>query len=131
MRGGGCGGGFPFDVTLAAAFAAGASTGDAANARLSTGAGATADFKPITLAPGKEIVVSVALTLPTAPGTYAFRGGVALDGSALTYPADPSPPALYAPVAHEWSGENCTRADMLAQIPPATTPPTFYICPSA
>jgi len=121
MRGGGCGGGFPFDVNLAAAFAAGASTGDVANA----------DFKPITLSPGKEIVVSVTLTLPTALGTYAFRGGIALDSGAVTYPADPAPPALYAPVAHEWSGQNCTRPDMLAQIPLATTPPTYYICPSA
>lgn len=127
MHGGGCGGGFPFDVTLAAAFDASASTGDVANARLPTGT----DFTPITLGPGEEIVVSVALTLPTAAGTYAFRGGIALDGGDVSYPADPSTPALYAPVAHEWSGQNCTRPEMLAQIPPATTPPTFYICPSA
>ena len=120
MRGGGCGGGFPFDVNLSAAFTANASTGDVANA----------SFTPITLSPGEEIVVSVTLTLPTTPGTYAFRGGVALDGGAVTYPAAPSMPALYAPVAHEWSGDNCTRPEMLAQIPPATDPPTYYICPS-
>jgi hypothetical protein len=121
MRGGGCGGGFPFDVTLAAAFAANASTGDVA----------AAGFTPITLSPGEEIVVGVTLTLPTTPGTYAFRGGIGLDGGAITYPAAPSTPALYAPVAHEWSGQNCTRPDMLAQIPPATIPPTYFICPSA
>ena len=38
-------------------------------------------------------------------------------------------PMLLAPVAHVWNGQACTAASMLAQIPPATNPPTPYICP--
>jgi hypothetical protein len=129
MQGGGCGGASANDVYLKGAFAANAGLG--AVAPTDTMQSSNVGPLPITLAPGEGINIVASATLPTVPGTYDFVVGVALDGGTLTFPSGPTMSALYAPVAHEWSGENCTRPEMLAQIPPATDPPSYYICPSA
>ncbi len=49
------------------------------------------------------------------------------DGTPLPFTGEGS--LLLAPVAHVWNGQACTSSGMLAQIPPATNPPTSYICP--
>jgi hypothetical protein len=36
---------------------------------------------------------------------------------------------LAAPVAHTFTGAACNTPSMLAQIPAATNPETYYICP--
>ena len=39
-------------------------------------------------------------------------------------------PYLAGPIAHSFTGAACNSPAMLAQIPPATTPETYYICPA-
>ena len=82
----------------------------------------------MTLAPGQLLEVNDDITAPTAPGTYTFGFAVAVDGDSPVFFSS-SPATLLAPVAHKWSGKGCTAPAMLAQIPSATTPATFYICP--
>jgi hypothetical protein len=134
---GGCGGGYAGDEYLHATFAADAGAG-ASVVAAQTGTGATPVFGsqnapplPLTLPFGKFVEINVGLTAPTAPATYTFSFGVAVDGATPVYFSD-SQPTLLAPVAHKWTGPACEQPAMLAQIPTAVTnPPTRYICPES
>lgn len=129
MVGGGCGGGMSgADVQLTATFASSA-VGTVAPTTLDNGASAGSSL--VTIAPGRVIQIWVTINPPADAGTYAFRVGFALDGAATTYPTSATPAILQAPVAHEWNGDACLSSSMQSQIPPATTPPTYYICPKA
>lgn len=129
MAGGGCGGGMGgADFQLTATFASSA-VGTVASTTLDNGASAGSSL--VTIAPGRVIQIWVTINPPADAGTYAFRIGFALDGAATTYPTSATPAILQAPVAHEWNGDACLSSSMQSQIPPATTPPTYYICPKA
>ncbi len=129
MAGGGCGGGMASgDLQLTATFASSA-VGTVASTTLDNGASAGSSL--VTIAPGHVIQIWVTINPPADAGTYAFRVGFALDGAATIYPTSATPAILQAPVAHEWNGDACLSSSMQSQIPPATTPPTLYICPKA
>jgi len=84
---------------------------------------------PLSLAPGHSALMVVDVAPPTTPGTYTFAVGLSVDGAAPVY-VSTTAPILLAPVAHEWSGQNCMTSAMQAQIP-AATQDTYYICPPA
>lgn len=126
---GGCGGGMAFDEALHATFAANATTGASVTAtQVSTGPGVQP--LPVTLAPGKTLTIVIGLTVPTAPGQYAFAFSLAQDAAAPALVGS-AQPALFAPIAHKWTGPACTTSTMLAQIPTATDPVTYWICPQS
>jgi hypothetical protein len=83
---------------------------------------------PLPLPPRKAFPVNVGMTIPNSPGTFTFAFGVALDGRPPAFAPAPKP-ILFAEVAHNWTGRACLRNEMQAQIPPATDPPAYYICP--
>jgi hypothetical protein len=85
---------------------------------------------PWTLPPGQTILIDVGIVPPTAAGYYTFAFGLAIDGAAPAFAAV-APATLLAPVAHEWTGDACLAPAMQSQIPPATNPPTYYLCPAA
>ncbi len=129
MAGGGCGGGMAgADFQLTATFTSSA-IGTVASTTFDNGASAGPPL--VTIAPGHVIQLWVTVNPPADAGTYAFRVGFALDGAATTYPTSATPAILQAPVAHEWNGDACLSSSMQSQIPPATTPATYYICPKA
>lgn len=129
MAGGGCGGGMAGpNFQLTATFASSA-VGTVASTTLDNGASAGPPL--VTIAPGRVIQIWVTINPPADAGTYAFRIGFALDGAATAYPTSATPAILQAPVAHEWNGDACLASSMQSQIPPATTPATYYICPKA
>ena len=126
---GGCGGGIAFDEALHATFAASATTGASATAtQVATGEGAGP--LPVSLAPGKTLDIVIGLTVPTAPGQYAFALSLAQDSAAPAL-VGTTQAALFAPIAHKWTGQACTTPAMLAQIPTATSPVTYWICPQS
>lgn len=83
---------------------------------------------PVTIPPGKGLELGVVLKAYPTPGTYRFSFGVTMDGQAPVETAQTNP-VLFAPVAHSWDGKSCQSSAMQSQIPPATNPPTYYICP--
>jgi hypothetical protein len=131
--GGGCGGMGFYDETMKVSFPSGAGQGATATAQqLSSGVADGGPSKvgplPYTLAPGQTITINVQMTPLTTPGTYLFAFGLTVDGVAPTYvPGLQS--AIHAPVAHAFTGAACQQPSMASQIPPATTPPSYYICP--
>lgn len=127
MAGGGCGGASAFDMQLTGAFPASAPAGTQITLQNdpSTNVGL-----PVTLAPNQFFGIVIQPTLPQLSGTYSYQVGVAIDGGAISYVSAATTPALWAPVTHSWDGANCTSPAMQAQIPPATNPPTLYICPA-
>src|SRR5262249_47572984 len=137
---GGCGGGDPRNENLKATFPAGASASNAGTASDYRASSVTPSrifgFEPVklgplplALAPGDGWVLNVVLTLPGASGTYTLSLGISLDGGAPVY--HPVSAILLAPIAHAWTGPACLVPSMQSQIPPATNPPTFYICPNS
>lgn len=135
MFGGGCGGGLSTNKQLQASLPSGAGVGATATATQvstgDTGPNQPNPFPPLPLAltPGQSVTVTMGLTAPTTPGTYTFALGLAVNTAAPVF-FSTSAPAEFAPVAHEWSGQNCATSTMQAQIPSATQP-TYYICPPA
>lgn len=131
---GGCGGGLAADEYLHATFAADAGFGaSVVAAQTGTGTppgGGTTPPLPITLKPGMLISVNVGITAPTSPGQYAFAFAVSVDGADPVY-FSTTTPTLLAPIAHKWTGQACLTAAMQQQIPPATNPPAYYICPQS
>jgi hypothetical protein len=130
VNGGGCGGHFFADEYLHAAF----------NSTASAGATRDADFikvvsedtpppppLPLNLAPGKSVLLEVALTAPTAPGTYGFSFSVGVDGAHLPYAAL-SDDLLLDSAARKWSGQACTVAAMQDVLFGVST--GSYICPT-
>jgi hypothetical protein len=117
----------PIDEKLQATFAADAQPG--ADVTATQPAPPYQGFGPLpaVLPPGIIMYLNVQLTAPTASGTYTFAVALTTDGAMLPFTASTS--MLLAPVAHVWNGQACSSSSMLAQIPPATNPPTPYICP--
>jgi hypothetical protein len=125
---GGCGGSQRSDENLLVTFPPNVGVGSEATA-VQVGQGAP-EFGslPVTLAPGKLIVLLISVTVPQAPGVYTFAVSVTADHTQLPFiPA--GSPTLFAPVAHKFTGAACLSPLMQQQIPPATTPATFFICP--
>lgn len=112
-----------FDAT----FAPGATVGSTVDAMYHSPA--AYEF-PVTLPPGKGIVLGISIATYPTPGTYRFTAGMSVDGQAPVFAAD-TRAVLYAPVAHTWAGQYCTSSAMQAHIPPATNPPSYYICPQS
>lgn len=83
---------------------------------------------PVTLTSGKTVTFSTGVTFPRAPATYTISVGLSVDHQAVVW-MPLSQPILLAPVARKWSGAGCTTPAMQAQIPAATDPPTYYVCP--
>jgi hypothetical protein len=140
---GACGGGDPQNEYLHAPFTSTAPAGTVVTAtQTTTGGDSNLSQKnygplPATLKPGEAMTIEVGMGSTaygyqafSAAGTYTFAFGLRVDGQAPVF-AVSSPPTLLAAPAHEWSGEGCTRPAMQALIPPATNPPTPYICPEA
>ncbi len=125
----GCGGGFDGGtVTLAASFAATGAEGTVQPALDHSGL----QVAPLTLQPGYAITVQIDVTPATGAGTSIYRFGVGVDGAAVAYPAADSAPVLNTSgTLRQWDGDACQSSAMQALIPPATTPPTYYICPQA
>lgn len=134
-RGAGCGGGAIFDERLHAALPASGGVGASAKG-IVTGTGNDSSTPapnfpplPLSLAPRKSVSIGFSLTVPTAPGTYAFTLALSFDAVAATN-FWTSTPALFAPVAHQWTGQACAASSMKSQIP-STGPETFSICPAS
>jgi putative zinc finger protein len=131
MSGAGCGGGYSADEFLRASFATNATTGAQVTAsQVSTGSttdnGPTATALPISLGPGQALLFSVEVTLPTAPGTYSFAFGLNYD-SVTSAPISTMQPTLFDSAAVKWTGQNCTKPELLSQIPTSDTT-NKYIC---
>jgi hypothetical protein len=129
---GGCGGGYGGDEYLHATFSDGATAGTVVAAQFTPGvepAGRGSGPLPVTLAYGKTVELATGLTLPSAPAMYTVSVGVNVDGAPIWFHINWS--MLFAPVAHAWSGEACSAAAMQSQIPAATNPPSYYICPTS
>jgi hypothetical protein len=129
--GGGCGGGPGQDEYVHGAFVPTAPPGTVVETTQTPGIPSDRYGKlPWTLPPGATILIDIGIVPPTAPGYYTFAFGLAIDGATPAF-AVIAPATLLAPVAHEWTGEACLAPEMQSQIPPATNPPTFYLCPAA
>ncbi|HEY7339513.1 MAG TPA: hypothetical protein VH591_01420 [Ktedonobacterales bacterium] len=119
----------PIDEQLQAGFASTAQPGTVVASTQPGGSSGSYGPLPAALPPGSAMYLNVTITAPTAPGTYAFATSLTVDGAQLPYSGNTS--LLLAPVVHQWNGQACTSSGMLAQIPPATNPPTGYICPES
>lgn len=132
---GGCGGGFGANEYLQATFPANAGVGDSVIAQVASTSPAGPNDPnpypklPLALAPGHVVGMGATLTVPTAPGTYAFAFGLSVGSEPPVY-FSTSTSTLYAPITKDWTGHNCTTPAMQAQIPTATQD-TYYICPPA
>ena len=132
---GGYGGYLYLDETLRTAFATGAAAGGTADGtQISSGKAedgpSQAGPLPVTLAPHQALSFDIEVARPATPGTYTFALGLRADGKAPVWlPA--LAPILYAPVTRTYSGAACAAPAMRSQVPAATTPPTYYICPGA
>jgi hypothetical protein len=124
---GGCGGLAEFNQSLSVTFPSPAVTGSQATA-VPNSSDPTFGPLPVSLAPGKLIGLEFQITVPQAPGTYAFAISVTADHTQLPFLTAGSP-TLFAPVAHKFTGAACLLPQMNQQIPPGTTPATFFICP--
>ncbi|MGZ6389412.1 MAG: hypothetical protein ACXWQZ_09150 [Ktedonobacterales bacterium] len=129
---GGCGGGVATEEQVQATFLSGAREGTSV---VATQVGFSPPPNnpslgplPVTLAPGHALSFSVTVSVPDMVGTYAFGISYQVDYPPAVggYTADPF---LAAPVARSFTGAACNTPSMLAQIPAATTPETYYICP--
>lgn len=129
---GGCGGGVETEEQVQATFPSGAREGTTVVAtQVSFSAppdNPSLGPLPVSLAPGKALSFSVRVSVPDMEGAYAFGISFQVDHPPAVggYTADP---LLAATVAHTFTGAACNTPSMLAQIPAATTPETYYICP--
>ena len=127
--GGGCGGASPDDLYLHADFAASATTGATASAAMvavDNFGGSSYTALPTTIQPGKTILITISVTMPTAPATYTL--GLTLTATGVSTPAyAPLDPQLFAPVSHKWNGQNCVGSSMSSQIPSSSS--DYWVCP--
>ncbi len=125
----GCGGGEVTREVVHAAFAANAGAGTVVNAVQTQVDNTVQGYGPMpfTLPVGRIEAIAVTATPPTEPGTYSFGLGLTVQNNKTAFA--PMPPVLLAPVTHKWDGQACLAPNMISQIPPETTPPTYYICP--
>lgn len=126
----GCGGGFAGgDLNLVASFANTTTAGTVVQSSTDPAMG-SAQF-PVTLSPGYGIYCFFNITPSSTPGTSSYRFGAALDGAAPIYPVPAAAGVTNAKSLRQWDGDSCTSAAMQSQIPPATNPPSYYICPQS
>jgi hypothetical protein len=129
-NGGGCGGHFFADEYLHATFppTAGAGATQAANfVKVVSEDPTPPPPLPFNLASGQSVLLEVAITAPTAPGTYGFSFSVGVDGAHLPYAALPDE-LLLDSAARKWSGDACTVPVMQDELPAGST--DSYICPT-
>lgn len=141
----GCGGADFENEYMHAPFPASASVGatvtatQTASNKCTYASGCTSNYGPlpVTLKPGQTMTIEVGMGTAanptdnfTQPGLYTFSFGVGVDGAAPVFAAA-SPATLLAPNVRNWTGAACESAAMLAQIPPATNPPSSYLCPES
>jgi len=142
---GGCGGADFENEYMLAAFSPSAGVGatvtakqtDSNTCQYSTGCVTNYGSLPVTLRAGQGMTIEVGMgsssnptTVFTTPGYYTFSFGVGVDGAAPVFAAT-SPQTLLVPSVREWTGSACQSSAMQAQIPPATTPPSYYLCPAS
>jgi hypothetical protein len=73
--------------------------------------------------------ITVDIQVPS-PGTYTFQVGLWQDSSGPKWSnLTLRQMILLNHIAHLWSGQACTAADMQAQLPAPTNPPGVFICP--
>lgn len=127
VAGTGCGFGFQSDETMHVAFPANAGVGAT---EIATQVYSSDHYGPlpVTLEPGQNIFIFITAVLPTLPGTYAFAVQPTIDHTPMAYTTIGAP-AFFAPAALKWSGQACLKSAMQSQIPAATDPPSYYICP--
>jgi len=123
---GGCGSGMAYDESAQGAFLAHATPGAIITTAPTSTAGTNYGPLPITFPAGKQVVVGIGLTLPTAPGVYGFSFGLTVGGAQTAF--SPAWTTLSAPAAHKWNGIACQN--YASQIPPEGSPPTYYVCPA-
>lgn len=124
----GCGGAFGgATLQLAASFA---STGAVGTVQPALDRGGQ-QVTPLALQPGYAMMVMLTVTPTTVAGTSIYRVGAGVDGAAPIFPAADSVAVLNTTTLRQWDGTGCLSSAMQALIPPATTPPTYYICPPA
>lgn len=85
---------------------------------------------PVVVGPGRGISFNVGLQLTAPSATYTFSFGISLDGAPPVF-SQPSAPLLLASDTQTWTGAACQAPVMQSHIPPATNPPTYYICPTS
>jgi hypothetical protein len=129
VNGGGCGGHFFADEYLHATFASSAGAGVTRNADFIkvVSDDSTLPPLPVNLSSGQSALLEIAITTPTAPGTYGFSFSVAVDSAHLPYAAL-SDDLLLDSAARKWSGQACTVAAMQDELPVGST--DSYICPT-
>lgn len=125
---GGCGGAVLADEDMRATFPSGAGAGATTSAAMLSASGANGYGPlPVTIQPGQTLTITLAITMPSAPGTYTL--GLTLSGPDIpSAQYAPLAPQLFAPVAHQWNGQNCKAPTMLSQIPTSATS-SYFICP--
>lgn len=132
VAGAGCGGGSCVDEYLHASFAADATTGtQVSTTQVDTcntvpGPGTGAPSLPISLGPGQMLTIDVAVSAPTAAGTYTFAFGLNYD-TVSNAAISMTPPTLLDSAAVRWGGRNCIKPALLSQIPTSDTQ-NRYIC---
>ena len=129
VRGGGCGGAVQADEIMRAAFAPADAAGATVHATLDSATGANGYGPlPVTLKPNASILITIAIAMPSAPGTY--RIGLSISGGDSTGAPSYAPldDQLFAPDAHTWNGDNCKASAMQSQIPSNATT-SYFICP--
>jgi hypothetical protein len=128
VNGGGCGGHFFADEYLHATFNSTAGAGATSNADfIKAPDDSTLPPLPVNLSSGQSALLEVALTAPTAPGTYGFSFSVGVDGAHLPYAAL-SDDLLLDSATRKWSGQACTVAAMQDELFGVST--GSYICPT-
>ncbi len=133
--GGGCGYGVHADETVKVTFPANAATGAVFVATWTSASDAPTDSSrtaplgplPAMLPPGQMMGLLVT-GAPTTTGTYALEVAPTVDHTRLSF-TPVGVPALFAASPQKWTGEACLAPAMQQQIPAATTPPSYYICP--
>ncbi|HET8905627.1 MAG TPA: hypothetical protein VFN11_01545, partial [Ktedonobacterales bacterium] len=140
---GGCGGADFENEYMHAAFSLSAGVGTTVTATQTASntceyaTGCTTNYGPlpVMLQAGQGLTIEVGMgntssstSVFSTSGYYTFSFGVGVDGAAPIFAAT-SPQTLLDPSARLWTGTACESPSMQALIPPATTPPSYYLCP--
>ena len=135
--GGGCGGGIHADEILQANYPANATAGaELAASWVSaseqpTDSTRTAPWGPLPAQiPAGQYLVLLVTGSPMTSGVYTLALAPMVDNARLPFVPVRSP-AFFAANPQQWTGQACLTQTMQAQIPAATTPPSYYICPEA
>jgi hypothetical protein len=134
--GGGCGYAVAADETMKVSYPPSATSGTELAATW-TGAGGPIDetrnapFGPLpALLPPGQFLVVLLTGAPTVAGTYTLSVAPTVDQTRLPFVPVGSP-ARFSATPQTWTGEACLTQAMQSQIPAATTPPSYYICPKS